>query len=202
MGHLRVPQTVASDSKIQTIIDKRDTINAVLADLQRLGITKLEEPQFDCPEVNAEILLTADDQEYTRANAQLLSWYNYVSGLLSLVRARLLQAKESFADLEADFRRDQRLLSGATKKLSKEELNDEFRSTEAYRKQSIELQKILQMEELLNVRKSNIERQLRLFSRNIELKKIDAERERAGRGVTSKSRFLGSIRTPATRDDS
>lgn len=164
----------------QSIQQQWDTIGFVQGELAMKGFVPMDTPQFECPQVTEEVLTTADNNKYTEVYAQQLAWFNYSSQVLSQVTAHLLQHENEMdmisSRMRVAFR--QEIKAGARDKMSKDEMEDEVNLNVRFAELKLDAQVLKQKKVQLQAFVDGIERSLRVISRQVEIKKIEAEGNR------------------------
>lgn len=197
--NLRLPVNLplgAGQEQKQNIMQKWNTADDVEAELHMHGFTAREKPAFACPELTSDSLTTTDSKSYTETYAHLLSWFGYASELYARVQADVLQYKNMRDVLEAEGRKTARELqeaSGATKKPTKEELEDRMLLNPEYQEVKLKLQRYEQAELLFKAKVDSIERSLRVISRQVEIRRLDYEQNRTGGNMPGRN-FTGGGR--------
>lgn len=194
-GGLRVPAVLGIDSSAQRDIHNEwDTLSGVKAMLVRDGFTDCPQPNFACPSVTEEDLTTTDNTKYSQNYARLLAWFNYASQLLAEVNAALLGIENEMEYVGAKMKKDMREnnrgkgLKDASR-LAAGDIADEILLDPHYHELQVEQQRLTQMKYTLTSRVDNLERGLRVTSRQVEIRKLELERGRVGDGVPTRDRF-------------
>jgi hypothetical protein len=154
-----------------------DTLDDVEAHLKALKLPELKEPTVAPPEVTAEHLLTPDTKEYTVMFANTRIWYGYATRLLARTNAALLEVGNQLGNLEAALRKKLRQgQRGAAKadKLSAEQIADEVTTDPDWQDLKLREQKLKQYKLEIAAWFDDLDRQLRLVSRQVEIRREDA----------------------------
>lgn len=183
---LSLPEGVSPPEQ-ESIHKKWDTHGTIEGELAMKGFISMDTPTFECPQVTEELLTTADNNAYTRAYAQQNAWFNYASQVLAQVTSHLLQYENEMEMIESKMRvtfRNQ-IKSGMRDKMTKEEMQDEINLDARYSDLKHTAQTLKQKKIQLQAFVDGIERGLRVISRQVEIKKLEAEQNRTnipGRG--------------------
>lgn len=173
-GGLRVPRTHGVGDQESTEIHNRwDTFSTVKKMFEDLGFGPKTEPQFACPILTADKLTTPDSRSYTETYVELLAWWSYAAEKLSNVKAEVLQVANEMDYIEATTRIRMRATPG--KKPSKEQVDDQLVLDPRHTELKLRRQELSQIRELLDTRTEEIERSLRVVSRQVEIRRLDQE---------------------------
>lgn len=172
-------------SEQQQIHNKWDTADRIEAELAMKGFVQMDLPAYPCPEVTEELLTTADNNEYSRVYAQQNAWFNYSSQLLARVTSSLLQAENEMEMIESRMRVEMRERikgvkdeAGKALKMTAEQMQDEVNVNERYVELKLIAQEYKQRKITLSAFLDGIERSLRVISRQVEIRKMEAEQSR------------------------
>jgi hypothetical protein len=168
--NLGAPERTPVNKKIR---ERWDTFDEVEAELQAKGFTDCPRPNSEFPNLTPKELVETPNKEYTALHGTYLEWFRYTAEDFSRLRARILQVKNEMEDIELDIKRDMRSQPG-TKKPTEEELNIAVGLHTRYRELKVLLQRADQAKMLLETKVDYLERSLRVISRQVELRKIDA----------------------------
>jgi hypothetical protein len=159
-----------------------------------LALVKPSEPEFACPVLRAEDLTTNDNKAYTEIYAQRVAWFGFLSERKAEHDAIVLEIEAEMTFIETRIRNQQRknskkvTRSGETKAPPVQEMEDVINSDTRH----IELQQKLvfhrQVLKRLNARVESLDREIRLTSRQVEIRRQDFDN--AGRGG-------GTVRQPS-----
>jgi hypothetical protein len=191
MPKLPPPIGLSEDREVQ-VHDRWSTIEKVRKRLASRGmVIRDEPPPFPIPEVTTTLVDT-DNQEYLRTNAQYLAWLNYIMPHIALVEGMLLEIGNEKAHIEALYR-DQARRSDedkpASKKTSKEETADNTLLDPRYIELLQAEQELREERDLLDCTKEGLSRAMRVISRHIEVKKLDADVNRTAANLTQRRPF-------------
>jgi hypothetical protein len=177
-----LPHNVGISDLDETRIQNQwDTIGTVLARLATRGITiPTNPPPFPIPEVSTTLVDT-DNQEYLKTNARYLAWLNYIMPHISLNEAVILQVDNELANIEHMYRDSARKNDEGLppkSRQTKEEINTNIALDPRYVELTQQRQELAQECKLLEDKKEELSRVLRVISRHIEVKKLDADANR------------------------
>ena len=176
-GGLVISQNVgAGETLVRGTKARWDTLEAVEAHLRELKVPDLKEPTVEPPDVTAEHLLTPDTKEYTVMFANTRIWYGYSTRLLARTNAALLEVGNQLTNLEAALRKKLREPEKGTKKgerMSAEQIGDEVSTDPDWQELKLREQKLKQYKLELSAWNDDLDRQLRLVSRQVEVRRED-----------------------------
>lgn len=180
-GGLKLPSAKAvgmSDTAAQQVVEQWNTIDRVDERLKKRGIHLNTLPVVACPAITAAALLAPDSKDYTVTYAAQLQWCNYVMRLLADVRAVLLQVQNEMLDIETkkrlDFRKINEGLSPKSQ-ISATEMKDQIHQEPHYHDLKLQEQELEQEELKLKAWYEELERNLAVISRQVEVRKFDAQ---------------------------
>ena len=181
-----------SDGDEALVKSRWDTISAVLKRLEHKGIViPPNPPPFELPEVTSTLVDT-DNQEYLKTNAKHLAWLNFYMPYIALNEGVLLQVRNEKTNIETLYRDSARRHNEtlpASERQTKEEIADNTTLDPRY----VELlqfeQELLQEKSLYEAKKEEISRTLRVISRHIEVKKLDADMNRTSSNLPQRRPF-------------
>lgn len=187
-----LPGVSISDQEEDEMRNRWNTIDEVRQALVAKGIVISDDPPpFALPEV-ATTLVDENSQEYLKTNAKYLAWLNYITPQISLNEGIILQVRNEKTNIEALYRDAARRADEGkppTQRMSKEEIWDNTLLDTRY----IELlqfeQELLQQKSLLEDKKEEISRVLRVISRHIEVKKLEADLNRTAANLPQRRPF-------------
>lgn len=176
-GGLAAPTSLGiSMTELEAILSKFDTQNAVEQDLKHMGLTDEKKPAFELPEITPEALTTTDNTQYTTLYSQQLAWQNYLSPIVAKVCSGLLQAENQMVLIEAAIEKRlkaQNKLRTKEEKLDKNDIKNEVLNDPIYQEAMLEAQRLKQYKLRLEAMTEIAGRNLRVISRQIELKKME-----------------------------
>lgn len=145
------------------------------------GFTDSEKPAGGFPSLTPKQLTDTPNKDYTALHGEYLEWFRYTAETYAKIRAQVLQVKNEMEDIELDTKREMRNQPG--KKPTEEEINIAVGLHSRYRSLKQLQQKAEQTKILLEVRVDYLERSLRVISRQVELRKIDANQGGVNSGM-------------------
>jgi len=178
-GGLSIPASLGmSPGEEKAATHRWSTLEHVVDSLNSWGFGDATQPSVECPAITPELLLTPDIQQHTVVFAGQLRWHNYAVTLDARIRGEMLQIKNEMEDIEAETRKRLRKENegrGRGEKLTELGINDEVQTTPRYRELKIRLQELQQMKYELDARITELEQNLKVVSRQIELRKEEAQ---------------------------
>jgi hypothetical protein len=183
---LNLPTSLGMSPKEEDVVAHRwDTLEGVVDTIGTWGFAEAVGPQVECPMVTADMLLTPDVKQYTTLFTSLLHWFNYANKLKARVMAELLQLENEMSDIAAEtrkrLRRENEQRGNDTDvrgkkvkvngKLTALDIDDEIETNLRHRELKIRAQSVKQTKYELDARCEELERSLRVVSRNIEMRK-------------------------------
>lgn len=172
---LKLPTTLGAPERTpvnKKTHDRWNTFEGVDAELKGKGFTDCPRPDSEFPNLTSTQLTETPNKEYTALHALYLEWFRYSAEEFSRLRALMLQTKNEMEDIELETKRELRTQPG--KKPSEEEINIAVGLHTRYRDLKQLLQRAEQAKLLLETKVDYLERSLRVISRQVELRKIDA----------------------------
>lgn len=198
-GGLTIPRNVgAGETLVRKTSERWDTLQKVEEHLRELKIPDLKEPSVDLPQVTAEMLLTPDIKEYTVMFANTRVWYGYTSRLVARTNAALLEVTNQLANLEAELRKKIREQSKGLPKadrLSNEQVADEVTTEPHWQELKLREQTLKQYKLELTAYFDDVDRQLALISRQVEVRKEDNRGGRNEQNMPGRERGTQGLRT-------
>jgi hypothetical protein len=177
-GGLQLPKDIGiSDTEVQVIAGRWNTVGDVDARLKRFGIHENQEPDVVCPIVTAEELVNPDLQRYTIVYAAQLRWYNYAVRLHADIKAALLGVQNEMSDIESAKRIHFRQRDEGKKdkdKMSATEMKDLINMDPVYRELRVQEQHFSQQNLKMSAWVESLDRNLKVVSRQIENRKAEA----------------------------
>lgn len=174
-GGLKIPEKLGMSTREEAAATSRwDTLGRVVDAVNNWGFSDAESPKVEVPVVTAEMLLTPDVRQYTSMFTSSLHWFNYSNKLKARIIAELLQLENEMEDIEAENRKRLRLENeqrSAKQRLSEKAIADEITTNPRYRELKIRSQEVKQLKTEMDARCEELERTLRVVSRNIEVRK-------------------------------
>lgn len=185
--NLRLPQTLplgAGKAQAQKVSESWNTVDQVQEEVHLRGLVDHEQPQYQCPELTADMLTTQDSKSYTETYAQLLSWFTYATEVYAVVQSTILQLENMKDILGAESRRNAlETIQEGRKKPTKEEFADRLLLNPEYQEVLKKLQRFQQAKLLYQAKVESIERSLRVISRQVEIRRLDMEQHKTQSGI-------------------
>ncbi len=189
-------------SKEEEIHNRWVLYPTVVHDLMvKVGLHDPVEPQFDCPELTAGDLTTPDSREYTERYAQINSWFGYLSEVTARYTAQLREVEAEMEDIESNIRDRMRKQStrttgrGVPKPPGTEEMKDAVNLDPRYLELKTKQLYLQQARGLLQARVDRIERDLKLISRQVEIRRQEFDQNNRGSAIAGR----GGLPRPGTR---
>jgi len=172
-GGLRLPVSMGMSPKEEEAVSNRwDTLETVIETLSTWGFREAISPNIEYPSLTADMLLTQDVKMYTTMYTSFLRWFNYSNKMKARVIAELLQLENEMGDIGAETRKRLRRENEARKKpLTAKDIDDEIDTNLRHRELHIRAQAVKQMKIEMDAQCEELERSLRVISRNIEVRK-------------------------------
>ena len=165
-GHLQLPDKSASDKELEAL----STLRHAREKLKKMGVEEPVEPSFKIPDIPEDIS-TLSDKEVGDLYAKLLEWDNYFTLQTAWADAEAKEAKNKLQLIIVK-------LSGGKKKKTHDYDNDErVLSARA------EVQQAEQISGILEATHKTYSAKLRMVSRNIELRKLEWEKNHRSGGI-------------------
>jgi hypothetical protein len=180
-GGLRIGAVAGVGASEETKIHNRWTCTDEVTNYltMELGMALAKEPNYACPELTVEDLTTPDSQAYTEIYAKRTAWFGFLSERKAEHDAVVIEIEAEMEDIETNIRDSIRKnnkrtnRSGETKNVPASEMEDAINLSPRY----VELkQKLVFHREVLvrlNARVEKLDRELRLTSRQVEIRRLD-----------------------------
>lgn len=175
---------------------KWETYGEVDRSLEELGVSLPTKPSFDQPILEGTFLTTVSNADLAILGTEFLSWFSYLSELLSRVEAQLLEVENAEETIIASLRYNKR--QGETqgaKRMTAEDMKDYILLCPDYQEIALKKQRLAQRKKLLQVRVDVLDKSLKMISRQITLRGIDVEAQRIEHAT---NRGYGQQDTPST----
>lgn len=175
---LTVPTNISlSRTEVNALLERFATLSEVEKVLAERGFpTQSDRPVYSIPVITAEVLNDIDSRAYNEVYAQQLGWYNYITPLYADAKAALLQAQNQLDLVEASVTKrimEVNKTKTKTEKLTAAEVKVEVAVDPIYQDALLEVQHRKQHELKLGAFVDIVERNMRVVSRVIEMKKIE-----------------------------
>ncbi len=176
------PITGVGESEAQEIHQQWESYPHVKRYLEeQLALIPPREPEFACPPLRVEDLTTTDSKAYTETYTQRVAWFGLLSERKAEHDAIVLEIDAEMSAIETRLRTNMRknnsrkTRGGESKAPPAQEMEDVINSDPRY----IELKQKqvyhCQILKLLNARVETLDREIRLTSRQVELRRQDFE---------------------------
>lgn len=191
-GGLQLPYNVGvSETEKRELYDKWSTFDAVRDSLKAKGFMNPPQPEFECPNIRPEHLLTSNSQEYSTTYAHLLAWLSYTSPILAEVRGQLIQAENQMTIIASKVKKQLRQKNKGLglrdpDRVAENALDDEIMQDADYQYWMLEAQKWKQQRLVVEAFVENIDRSLKVVSRQVEIRKQEFESTRTDANMPSR----------------
>lgn len=155
---------------------------------EQLALVVPSEPEFACPPLRAEDLTTTDNKAYTETYAQRVAWFGFYSERKAEHDAIVLELEAEMSVIETRIRNQLRrtskkvTASGDTKAPPAQAMEDAINSDGRYLELKQKLVFHKQILKRLNARVETLDREIRLTSRQVEIRRQDFDNNRGGNG--------------------
>jgi hypothetical protein len=169
--HLGIGEREAADVKT-----KWDTFDQMELAMTQMGFPPVEKPKVIRPILTPDLLTNPDDKMYTEVYYGVKEWHNYTVNTLSRIRAAMLQIPNEKREIERRVRHN--ILSNlkpGEKKPTVQQLKDAVEADPRYEELLLEKQKLEQQEFLIKSHADGLAEDLKLCSRNVEIRKQEKE---------------------------
>lgn len=203
-GGLRIGGTISGvgESEAARIHEEWTTYPSVKEYLEmQLSLATPGEPEFACPPLRVEDLTTPDSKTYTETYAQRVAWFGFFSERKAEHDAIVLELEAEMGIIETRIRTNMRKTSlkktrsGETKAPPAQEMEDAINSDSRYLELKHKLLIQRQILKRLNARVETLDREIRLTSRQVEIRRQDIEantRSPTARGLPPPGMRYGS----------
>ena len=184
-GGLRLPDALGpGEQQEHGVQNVWDTFDEVELEMTRMGFPPIPMPNFGCPELTADLLTTPNASQYTTAYQQMEGWHNYAINTLARMKALQLQIANEMSKIER-LVKDGAKPTPPAKKLTVDQLKDMVENHPRYEELKIEDQEWEQKKIILQSHCTRLEKDLKLLSRQVEIRRQDWEGGGGGKGVPS-----------------
>lgn len=191
-GGLQLPSVpgigASEEEEIHQRWSQADNVQTYLE--MQLGMVPTKEPEFVCPELDVTDLTTPDSEAYTRVYAQRTAWFGFLAERKAEHDAIVLEVEAEMEDIATRVRTAMRknstrkTRSGEAKQPPLAEMEDAINSNVRYVELKQKLTYHKQVLTRLNARIERLDRELRLTSRQVELRKIDYDTTNRGSNLS------------------
>lgn len=186
-GGLHVPATLGiSVTELEAIQRKFTTQATVEADLKAMGIEDPKQPAYALPELDAKLLTTLDSNEYTEMYTRQLAWSNYLTPILAKVLSGLVEAENQMVLIKAKIEetiREQNKLKTKEDRLNTDDIKNAVLNDPVYQEAMLESQSLKQYKLRLEAAHEIAGRNLKLLSRQVEIRRQDLDSQIAEGGI-------------------
>lgn len=192
-GGLRAPSMIGlGETEQQQAHNEWSTFEDVDIQLMREGVMPVDRPTIPCPHLDKEQLTTLDEHRYGTIYSALMAWFAYLSDGLARTKAKQIEVENEMAYIAASLKLGAIAAAQTSeeKKPSDVVLKDMIQVDHRYKELGIELQGITQRRQVLEPRVVLLDHNLKMISRQIELKRIEMEKQRIGGGLAIREQRL------------
>ena len=156
-----------------------DTLEDVMTVAMKEGFFPMNRPNYACPELDPNSLVNATSEQFAVLCAQLESWQSYVSSTLAAIEGAILQADNEMDIISTDIRNAvrQQAQEAKEKKPAEKVIDDMVKANPRYRQLMHEHQQHKQKKLLMDSHLSRLSRSLRILSRFVEVRKLEAAQD-------------------------
>lgn len=178
--------TGVGESTAKKIEQEWESFPGVMKYLEtHLALVPQAEPEFSCPILKLEDLTTTDSKAYTEAYMQRVAWYGFYTEHKAKHDAIVLEIEAKMSVIETRIRRDMRKNSkrvtkdGSSKAPPENEMQEAVDSDPHYLDLKKKLVTHKQTLKLLNARVENLDREIKLTSRQVEIRRQEIDNSRS-----------------------
>lgn len=192
-GGLYIPPGVGpGEQEISSMSNEWDTYDMSEAYLIDKSIYEVDMPRHERPSITLEVLASPNSKSYTELYLKIEAWHNYVCNVMAEIKARMVGYENEQDDIALHIRNDfARAASSGTKKTSVATINDAIESNPRFRELKLEIQKWEQRKILLSARLNSLEHDLKLVSRQVEIRRQDIDAGRVGGNMPGRGKRVG-----------
>lgn len=191
-GGLRVSEQIADvgESEAEEIHEQWTMYPLVKRYLEeQLAMAMPAEPEFACPPLKVEDLTTPDGKQYTETYTQRVAWFGFFSERKAEHDAIVLELEAEMSIIETRIRTNMRkgslkkTRSGETKAPPAQEMEDAINRDTRYLELRQKLVFHKQILKRLNARVETLDREIRLTSRQVEIRRQEFDNSGRSPGV-------------------
>jgi hypothetical protein len=166
------------------------TIEKVQSRLADKGITVRDDPPpFPMPEITTT-LVASDNVDYLKVNTQYLVWLNYLTPHLAIIKGSLLEIRNEKEHISAMYKEANRQGEEmAETKSPKDSVSNAVLLDPRHIELRQQEQELMQEEYQIDEHVNNLVRTMKVLSRNIEMKKLDADQNRINANMPQRRPF-------------
>lgn len=174
-GGLRLPDAVGpGEQDLGAISRIWDTFDEMELEVTKMGFPPVPKPAYQCPELTADMLTTASAADYTSTYQRMESWHNYAHNTLARIKALQLGIANEMNKL-GRLVRDGAPKDDKGKKLPAGTLTDMVENHPRYEELKLLDQEWEQKKIMLQSHVVRLEKDLKLMSRQVEIRRQDTE---------------------------
>ena len=192
MSGLRVPSAVGLGVAAHRAVEVEwDTLESAQAWLNGKGVSlAIKIPVMPEPTVTHVLLTGTDSAAYTEMYVGLNHWWGFYAEVLASVKVDLLQYENMIQVLEAQTRnqlREENNAKAKTERMTAVEIADRVLLDPTIRPIRIEAQRAQQKATLIQAKLETVERNLKLVSRQVEIRRLDQEQSHTGANMPGRN---------------
>lgn len=193
MSGLRLPSTIAGvgETAQEEIHTQWSTYEWAKEFLERqYGLVPPQEPNWAPPELTLKDLTESIGKDYTEKYMQITGWFGYLAEVKSRVNAQILELDNEMKQIEASMRENMRAMSSKTTKSGEpkappaQEMEDKIRLDPRYKELGVKKQGFEQMATMLTSRINKHEYEIKLMSRQVEIKRTEFDHASREGGIS------------------
>jgi hypothetical protein len=185
-GGLNIPDAAGVGSRLeQELHNIWDTFDLMELKLTQDGFEPMEKPNYNRPTLAPGMLASANGHQITELHEKFGAWHSYAANLLSRIRAATTQVDNEMTVLAIRLRKgalEASKRAGNKKKPTAKEIEDDVKLDPRYQELMLEKQKYDQQRFIMDSHVESLTRELRIISRQVEIRRQDLEANTGGRG--------------------
>ena len=177
-GGLAIDGPVGAGIQVeQEVHDLWNTFDAVECHLIKLGVQPVEKPNYPRPRLAPGLLESGSARDISDLQIKYGAWHSYIANLLGRVRALNTQVANEMTILTIRLKKDmvQNALANKQRKPSDKQLEVDSKLDPRYQELMLQKQKLEQQIQLLEPHNNDLGRELRIVSRQVELRRQELE---------------------------
>lgn len=190
-GGLRIPDTVGVGTEAhEEIHETWSTYDQAKADVEmKFGMMPLKEPDFAPPTLTLKDLTESQGKDYTEKYLYVTGWYGYLGEVKARLSAQILELDNEMNQISSRMRESMRSRStrttrgGESKAPPAQEMEDKIRLDPRYTELGVKKQGIEQMRSMIASRIERHEYEIKLLSRQVEIKRTEWEHANRAGGI-------------------
>lgn len=188
-GGLRLPAAVGpGDLDAQLMTQSWNTFDDVELELTLMGFPPLEQPKHARPQLTLEILATPNSREYTDLYLKVEAWHNFAFNTMARIKAILIGYENEQNEIARGIRKEFAApdpSGGKKAKVNKSSIEDTIAEHPRFRELTFEMQKWEQKKIILQSHVDSLDRDLKMVSRQVEIRRQDIDNGRRGSNMPS-----------------